>query len=78
MRHVILPVHGFHFSKVTKGHNIKEKATKIDMIFGAFAFIWSPLATLKKMKTMHPKNNILHNVYVLKYIYKFLILRYNS
>nr|DAY40731.1 MAG TPA: hypothetical protein [Bacteriophage sp.] len=29
----------------------------------------------EKMKTMHRKNNMLHNVYVLKYIYKFLILR---
>lgn len=37
MRHVILPVHGFHFSKVAKGHNIKEKATKIISIFVAFS-----------------------------------------
>ena len=37
MRHVILPVHGFHFSKVAKGHNIKEKATKIVSIFVAFS-----------------------------------------
>ena len=37
MRHVILPVHGFHFFKVAKGHNIKEKATKIISIFVAFS-----------------------------------------
>ena len=37
MQHVILPVHGFHFSKVAKGHNIKEKATKIISISVAFA-----------------------------------------
>ena len=37
MRHVILPEHGFHFSKVAKGHNIKAKATKIISIFVAFA-----------------------------------------
>ena len=36
MRHVILPVHGFHFSKVAKGHNIKEKAPKINMIVRSF------------------------------------------
>ena len=37
MQHLILPVHEFHFSKVAKGHNIKEKAPKINMIFGAFS-----------------------------------------
>ena len=37
MQHVILPVHGFHFSKVAKGHHIKAKAPKIISIFGAFA-----------------------------------------
>lgn len=37
MRHVILPVHGFHFFKVAKGHHIKAKAPKIISIFGAFA-----------------------------------------
>lgn len=37
MRHVILPVHGFHFFKVAKGLHIKEKAPKIISIFGAFS-----------------------------------------
>ena len=37
MQHVILPVHGFHFFKVAKGHHIKAKAPKIISIFGAFA-----------------------------------------
>ena len=37
MQYVILPVHGFHFFKVAKGHNIKAKATKIISIFVAFA-----------------------------------------
>lgn len=37
MQHVILPVHGFHFFKVAKGHHIKAKTPKIISIFGAFA-----------------------------------------
>ena len=28
MQYVILPVHGFHFFKVAKGHNIKAKLSQ--------------------------------------------------
>lgn len=36
MQYVILSMHGFHFFKVAKEHNIKAKATKIISIFVAF------------------------------------------
>jgi len=55
-----------------------KETNKIVFFFVVFLFYIVSFSNFGKMKTMYRKNNMPHNVYVLKYIYKFLILRCNS